>query len=236
MTTGKRKFFLILSFICILLQGGLKNHLAGEAKISAQKKTMGIVLIRNSSVRIDPFFFSARITLLKKGETVEIIDRSAEKSWIGKSRDYWYKIKIKNGITGWIFGTNIKILTTDNSVKIKKFVTDFFKGETENMMKELSGKWWSINRFGDFTRHGIEFNSKGLYKSYIKSQNPKIYEGHYRIDFHNNMLLFEDGTTFGEKLKFIKRGSSYVLKKELKAGELVFKKISIQNTIDKNKK
>lgn len=229
----KSKFNFIYFFLMFFAIGCSKKIEEVKVEKKAPVKEMGIIKIRNTAMRIDPYIFSGRIILLKKGDILEIMGRSGEKTWIGKSHDYWFKVKLKKGMTGWVFGKNIKVVSSENSEEIDSIVTDFFKDETERVRKSLSGKWWSVNRFGDFTGQGLEFSVKGKYKSYRKAQNPRVIDGEYSIDFHDNLLIFDKGATFGKELQLVQRGRSYLLKKELKVGELVFKKISIETTIGK---
>ncbi len=194
------------------------------------EKNIGIVLSQNSALRVDPYIFSGLAVKLNKGDTVEIIDKSSEKSWIGSLQDYWYKARMNNGITGWVFGKNIKIVKSKDDSDVSKFVSEFFKDESNSLKKEIAGKWWSINKFEDFTEDALEFTPDGKYKSYKNQQDPTYIDGEYKIDFQNSEILFEKGTTFGENLKFAPRGKTYVLYKELKTGEMVFKKISLETT------
>lgn len=189
---------------------------------------MGIILTAGTALRIDPFIFSARLTLLKKGDTVKILGKSNDKTWIGKNKEYWYKVRIKNGISGWLFGKNIRLISESGSEDVNAYVKGFFKEETDRMLKKIKGKWWSVNRFGDFTYHGLEIFPDGKYKSYYKSANPRIREGEIKIDFNNNKLFFDKGTTFGKEIDFLQRGHAYIFRKELKVGELTFKQISVK--------
>jgi SH3 domain-containing protein len=229
-------YFLTLSLFFSNISCGNKKE---EKTNIISDATMGIVLTRNTTLRIDPFIFSARIDLLKKGTTIEIKGKSSSKTWIGKSKDYWYKVKLHNNLTGWIFGKNLRIISSEKD-DLTDYVNNFWEKETLEMKKDIAGKWWSQNSFGDFTRHAIEFAEDGRYKSYMKAANPKIYEGIYNFDFEKNEILFLKGASFGKKLEFIKRGQIYILRKELKVGELIFKKIAIETTIkeikDKKKK
>jgi hypothetical protein len=220
--TGVTAVFLLSVFS---LSSGCSKEDPVEEKIISENR-MGIILTAGTALRIDPFIFSARLSLLKKGDTLKILERSSEKTWIGKSRDYWYKVRLKNGITGWLFGKNMRLISETSSNDVSAYVKDFFKEETGQMLKKITGKWWSVNRFGDFTYHGLEIFPDGKYKSYYKSENPRIREGEISIDFNNNKLLFDKGATFGKELDFLRRGHAYIFRKELKVGELTFKKIS----------
>lgn len=201
----------------------------------AHKDSIGLVLRRNTSLRIDPYIFSGRITQMKKGDTVTVHRLSAKKSWIGKSHDYWYKVTTSNNLTGWSYGKNIKLLKGKDAESITEYVNDFWEEETKKMRKEIEGKWWSQNSFGDFTRHALEFSPDGRYKSYMKAANPHVHEGIYTIDFNKQELIFLKGASFGNKLEFNRMGQSYVLKKELKVGDMTFKKIAIETSIEPEK-
>ncbi len=225
-----------LFFISVIfLSPGCSRKTPVEEK-TIHENRMGIILTAGTALRIDPFVFSARLELLKKGDTVKILARSGEKTWIGNSSEYWYKVRIKNGITGWLFGKNLRLISETNSEDVSAYVEDFFKEETGQMLKKITGKWWSVNRFGDFTYHGLEIFPDGKYKSYYKSANPRVREGEIKIDFNNNKLLFDKGTTFGKEIDFLRRGHAYIFKKELKVGELTFKKISTKVEKEEEKK
>lgn len=193
-----------------------------------QKETAGIILSHNTSVRISPFIFSARITRLEKGESVRVKDRSSVKTWIGKSSNYWYRVALKNGMTGWVFGNNLKILNSGKEDDVKAYVSRFWEKETEELKKELKGKWWSINRFGDFTWHGLEIYENGTYSSYRKGGEKYALKGEYNFDLAQNEIVFLKGTTFKSNLNYTRRGQSYLLHTMIKEKELRFKKIQAE--------
>jgi len=217
------KNILILSIILSVI------NLNNCAKISPDKSQLekntfiGITTNNNSAVRIDPFIFSARIDQLKKSTTVKIYDKTPEKHRIGKFNDYWYKIKLKKGITGWIYGSNLKILEDKDS--IDNYISDFIEEDLDYLQKNISGKWWSINKYETFTNHCIEFFGNGKYKSYIREKKDEAIESDFTVDFNKNEIIFLKGTSFGKNLKFIVRGNTYILKNSLKKGEIRFKKI-----------
>ncbi|MCP4135609.1 MAG: SH3 domain-containing protein [bacterium] len=222
----KHGIFALLFTLSILIAALSSCNKKSETiePIKPGEKT-GIILSSNTSVRIDPFIYTAKITLLQKGDTVTILDRSASKSWIGKSKDYWYKVKLKNSIRGWIFGKNIKFLDSRDKDTVDTFISEFWEKETEEMKKYISGKWWSVNRFGDFTSHCLEIYDDGKYKSYWKGNPSNPIEGDYNFDMNQNELVFLKGTSFKHNLNFVRRGQTYILRKELKDKEIRFKKI-----------
>ncbi len=221
---------LIISFI---LSGCAKEKPGDKPKTAKAEKNIGIILTPNTSLRIDPLIFSSRITQMKKGQAVEIQDRSMNKKRIGRSRNYWYKIKLENGISGWTYGQHIKIIKNSNREDVDKYLSKFWEKETEELGKDLHGKWWSVNRFGDFTYHCLEIYKDGKYKSYYKKSKKKI-EGEYNFNFNEDKIVFLKGTSFGEDLNYIKRGKIYSLQKNTEKKEIRFKKININPESDQD--
>jgi len=213
-----------LCLICMALSLVNCSREKDPANETFQKQT-GIIITGNTSLRIDPLIFSARIAQLKKGETVTILNRSSQKSAIGNSSSYWYYIITDRGLSGWLFGVNMKIISSNDKDAVKDYISDFWEEETKKLTKDLSGKWWSINRFGDFTNHCLEIYENNTYKSYSKGNEKSAMEGDYNFDFNQNEIVFLKGTSFGQNLNFLVRGSSYVLYREQKDYELKFKKI-----------
>jgi len=224
---------LYLSLILVILIG------CSEAKKNSSndvlEKSTAIVLTRDTAVRLDPFIYSAKLTTIQKGSTFKIVKKSAKKSRIGKTQKFWYKLQIDKSMSGWVYAANLKIIGSDKKKTITNFVNDFWEKETDVMKVSLKGKWWSINKFGDFTSHCIEFNEDGTYLSYWKGSKNYI-KGIYNFDFNKNQLIFLKGATFGKKMNFIKRGQEFTLIHQEKDGETRFKRILQQTTQDLNKK
>lgn len=200
----------------------------GEDVIS--KDTYGIILKGYTAVRIDPMIFAGIITVLNKGTSVEVLEKSKEQSWVGKSSDYWYKIRMNDGITGWVFGQNISIHYSKDRDGIDMEVSNFMAGEGIKTRRYLAGKWWSINQFGDFTNHCLELYESGAYKSYQKGKENSPLTGTYSIDFNKSEILFSGGTSFKSNLNLVKHGVDYVINKKMNDYELRFKKISLETS------
>jgi hypothetical protein len=217
----------LLAFGC-----GKKDEFAGTN--TAGENAGGIILNSNTALRIDPYLFSGCIARLDKGVAVEIFERSSEKSLAEGASDYWYHVKLKQGVTGWLYGKNIKIVSASSREKLDEMVSEFREQETGEIQKEISGKWWSINRFGDFTTHCLELYPDGKYKSYAKGQEDKPMEGTWSLDVVRNEVTFKGETSFRRDLKFVQRGQSFSLFTPLDDDELRFKKIL--NKIDETAK
>ncbi|MDY6969768.1 MAG: SH3 domain-containing protein [Spirochaetota bacterium] len=187
----------------------------------------GLILTERTALRIDPFIYSSRIDQLNKGDIVDIIGRSKQKSWIGQSNAYWYKIKLTKGILGWSYGKNIKIFSGTRDDIVNNVISDFWDEESKKLKKELSGKWWSIDKNGIFTDHCLQIYRVGKYRSLNKAG--ETIEGEYYFNFRNKEIVFLNGTSFGHNLNYVRRGNTFFIRKKLDYGELKFTKISIKN-------
>jgi len=187
---------------------------------------VAVILTPNTALRIDPLIFTSRILQMKKGEVGEILEKSTEKKPVGGKMDYWYKIKLSNGISGWVYGSNLSILNDANRNNVESYLSQFWEKETKELSEALHGKWWSVNRFNDFTNHCLEIYKDGKYKSYFKGSTKKI-EGEYNFDFNKNKIIFLNGTSFEGELDYIRRGDVYTLFRETEKSEIKFKKINI---------
>lgn len=187
---------------------------------------VAVITTPNTAMRIDPLIFSSRVALLKKGEVAEIIDRSTEEKNVGTSKSYWYKVRLSNGISGWIYGANITILDDASKGNVESYLSQFWEKETDELSTALNGKWWSVNRFNDFTNHCLEIYKDGKYKSYLKGATKKL-EGQYNFDFNKNEIIFLGETSFsGGKLSYVKRGEVYTLFNDSEKDEIKFKLIN----------
>ena len=214
-------FFIILTANCN--KSDSDDYIIPE---NSGKNQLAVIITPNTALRIDPLIFTSQIAQLKKGEVGEIIDRSIEMKTIGRSKDYWYKIKLANGITGWVFGINTNILTDSDKDHVASYLNEFWEKESSALKEALHGKWWSINKFNDFTDHCLEIYRDGKYKSYLKKGEKRM-EGEYNLDFNNSQIIFLKGTTFKGDLNFYQRGNDYSLIKESETDEIRFKKINL---------
>ena len=217
----KSKYIYLMIIVLLSISQCSKSH---NETHSASSTTKAIVINDNTSVRIDPHIFSSRVTSVNKGTIVTIIDISKEKQWVGGQMDYWYKVSLPNTIKGWIFGSSLALQINASDAAIERYVESLWKKEADTVRKEISGKWWSINKSGDFTEHALELYPDGSYKSYKKGA--KGIEGSYSLNFRTSEVVFLDGTSFGKNLYFIKRGNSYQLAESLQDANIEFKKIA----------
>ncbi|OHD68768.1 MAG: hypothetical protein A2W19_10925 [Spirochaetes bacterium RBG_16_49_21] len=218
----------IIGGIVSALMLGFAGLYCAKDDVAITKDTYGIITKGYSALRIEPMVFAGIIIYLGKGESVEIAERSREKSWVGKMNDFWYKIKTKDGTVGWVFGDNIIIHSSKSKVTMDKIASDFMEREALQIKKYLAGKWWSVNKFGDFTNHCLELYENNKYRSYQREQESRAIVGRYRLDFNRNEIIFSSGTSFRSNLDLLKRGNEYEIKKNIKERELRFAKIGLE--------
>lgn len=210
----------LLAVVCVFITccGG------GDGKDGAVRG-YGVVINDNAAIRVDPLIYSSRISLLKKGDKLEIIDQSKGKSTIGKNRDYWYKVRQRRGLSGWIYGGNLKLFSVGTGYTMDSYVSSLKEKGADELRKNLAGKWWSVDSRGDFTSHCIEIFEDGKYKSYYKGGNE--IEGEYDFNFRDDEIIFQNKTSFGRtSISYIARGNIYYLELRGEGLQMRFKKIS----------
>ncbi len=222
-----KKIPYIAALISILLVTvcGKESEILPGSGTPGQDKQIAIITTANTALRVDPLITTSRIAQMKKGEVTELLERSAVIQSIAGQKDYWYKVRLPNGITGWVFGKNISILSDSSSDNVESYLSSFWEKETEELGEALHGKWWSVNRFGDYTNHCLEIFKDGRYASYIKGA-PKKIEGNYNFDFNKSQVIFLAGTSFEGELNYVRRGDIFSLYRDTVNDEIRFKKIN----------
>lgn len=215
----------IIPLTLLLLSCG-NGKKADEVPVIETKK--GIILTNGTTVRLHPVLHSAKLNELYEGDTVMVVDISAVKSSIGNTRDYWYKIKNTDGVTGWVYGINLELVSGSDRDR-RDIVKTIQQDELNSLKESLSGKWWSVDHRGEFTNHGLDIFEDGKYRSYTRGSANTI-EGEFNFDVHNNEIVFLNNTSFQDDLNYKRRGRGYTLFRRTDTGELRFRQI--QDTID----
>jgi len=211
----------LASAIVLLSCGGDRPQ---QISVIKNKQMQAMVINDDSVMRIDPLLYSGRVGLLRKADIVEILDRSSMKYSVGNMREYWYKIKSRDGLSGWVYGSNLKIFDKKGERNIKQYVSNFWEQESEKIKKIITGRWWSIDLRGDFTNHGLEIAEDGTYRSYYKGG--RDIKGEYNINYGDNEIVFLKGTTFKSNLNIVRRGNFIYLEKKGDESEIKFQKTS----------
>ena len=89
---------------------------------NSEGNPLAVIITPNTALRVDPLIFTSRVAQLKKGEVGEVLEKSSEKKPVGGTIDYWYKIRLSNGISGWVFGSNINILKDSNRNNVESYL------------------------------------------------------------------------------------------------------------------
>ena len=66
-----------------------------------------------ANLRTDPLLLTSVIDILEQNTPLQILTKTKEKVRIARQLDYWYYVRLGNGIEGWIYGTTL----TDRPVK-----------------------------------------------------------------------------------------------------------------------
>jgi len=204
-------------------------------EIYTETDRSGVILQDRSTLRLDPILYSATIDYIRLGEVVELLGQSKEKSWIGDTNDYWYKIKLKGGPVGWTYGTNIKVFAGKDRDDIDDFLVTFWEQEKKKLQKTLSGRWWSVDQWDHYTNHCIELYNNGKYKAFCVNCTP--IEGEYKINFDDYEIILLKGSYIGDRVNYMTRDTVYILKKP-EPNEIKFKRVrkkieDVQAELDK---
>ncbi len=215
----------LVLLMTVLLMSAFACSRDENVPVKISSSMAGMILENATALRISPFVFSGCITRMDKSTVTVILERSAEKSQIGKSRDYWYHVRLTDGITGWVYGGNIRIFDAEDSGKLTEMLSRLQKDGDDETVRDISGKWWTISSSGDFTNICLELYPDGKFRAYKKGGEEKAVEGQFSADSSRNELLFSpDSGCFGEKLKFQRRGDGFSMAVPGPAG-IKFKRI-----------
>lgn len=193
-------------------------------------EVFAVALNDYSAVRFQPQIHSSRTDYLMKGESVKVIKKSAEESRIARVKDYWYYIQLSSGVRGWTFGSNIKILKEGDGFSIEDYRKQVAQENIERIVKNLTGKWWSVTASGNFTSHSLILYEDKKYRS---SRGGVVKKGEYTLDLDKNLIIFSDGATFGNDLTLVQRGVEILIEKETEKYKYRFKKISSETDDEK---
>lgn len=106
-------------------------------------------------MRISPNTTAAEIGRLMKGETVKIVQRSADSVQVGALNAYWYKVTSSSGLTGWVYGAHLAIEANEGELKAAS-------DEADQKLKEaVIGRWDVSKTNGELTTNFVTLKSDG---------------------------------------------------------------------------
>jgi hypothetical protein len=219
------RIFTLIVFIAASALSCSKSEPLKPVLQQTRNNQIALVTEKGTAVRLHPFVYSSKVYELKNGEQVFVIEKSKVKAAIGKNTDFWYKIMTGNGLTGWLFGANIKIFEPGKESAAKSYETKIHEDEIAALTKELEGKWWSVNTREDFTNYTISLYKDGKYQA-MQKDSSKPSKGTYTINPVESTITFSDGTPLGNVMKISERGINYYLEYADEKQNVRFKKIS----------
>jgi len=98
------KYQSIILTIAILALGYVSPALAQSDEIKLDPAQAKITTVSAMRVRKAPQITGEEMMRLKLGTVVTAIARSTNQDTVGEKSDYWYRVNLPNGQTGWVFG------------------------------------------------------------------------------------------------------------------------------------
>lgn len=145
---------LILASTMIAAVGAQQEEVKLDA---AQAKITTVSAMR---VRRAPEVSAEEVGRLKFGTVVNVIERSTNQDTIGGKTDYWYRVNLPDGATGWLFGGLLldynarqrnELLKQIIEARLKAETTDFFdRQEIYNLAASLVTEAKDINTRAEF--------------------------------------------------------------------------------------
>ena len=208
----------------VILCAACSDPKPGKAAFSKNEQ-IGLVTERGSAMRIEPYVYSSKVGELAKGEKVEVLESSKEMASIARTRNYWYRVRNASGLTGWVYGGNIKVFAAGSDFSAGNFAKQIKEEEQNEVLKELVGKWWSVNTREEFTQYWVSLFKDGKYEARYKDSG-KLYKGQYTLNLADSTITFDNDTPLGKELKFSERGLQYYIEYTGSSDSVRFKKIS----------
>jgi len=95
--------FFALAFI-ILTAGHISSLLAQTDEVKLDPPQSKITTVSAMRVRKSPQVSAEEVVRLKLGTVVNAIARSTNQDTVGGKSDYWYRVNLPSGDSGWLFG------------------------------------------------------------------------------------------------------------------------------------
>lgn len=93
---------------------------------------------------------STRVYRLRDGEVVKILNRNDEPSDEAGLVDYWYHVLTDNGVTGWVFGRNLELVSAGGRALSPRDDRD----RLERLVQDIATATWRPDYFVEMNRTG----------------------------------------------------------------------------------
>jgi len=94
----------IILSLTVLALGYVSPIVAQPSEIKLEPAQAKITTVSAMRVRKAPQVTAEEIVRLKLGAIVNATARSTNQDTIGGKTEYWYRVNVSNGATGWLFG------------------------------------------------------------------------------------------------------------------------------------
>lgn len=170
----RKAHWLVISWVAALCLFGCKKGDGAGGAGDAIPAT-SIVTSADLKMRIAPNTTAVEIAKLSRGETVKIVQRSADSVQVGKLNAHWYKVTNSAGLTGWVYGAHLAVESNDGDAK----------GAIEQAEKKLKtallGRWDAAKITGALTAYFVTLMPDGQIE--FGNNRKGLQYGKYEITF-----------------------------------------------------
>lgn len=175
-----------------------------EVKVEpAQAKITTVSAMR---ARREPTVTAPEITRLKLGSVVSAIARSTNQDTVGDKTDYWYRVNLPNGETGWLFGGLLLDYNTNQheqllrqiiEARLKAENTDFNdRQEIYNLAARSATEVKSVNARAEFELLKLlalanwavtipnDQNGKSPYREWLKAHGAEVIPNEFAGEYN----------------------------------------------------
>lgn len=94
----------LLGILIMLMLGHVLPIYGQSSEVKVEPAQAKITTVSAMRARREPTVTAPEITRLKLGSVVSAIARSTNQDTVADKTDYWYRVNLPNGETGWLFG------------------------------------------------------------------------------------------------------------------------------------
>ena len=181
----------VLYFVC--------SFVACDAVPTESSNTFAEITNDQASLRLDPTTVASEIAFLDLGLEVQVVGRTAEKVRISGHNEYWYRIRLPDGIEGWMYGASLSI---GSSGKQQKAAAE----DPEKIRLNLVGKWWEVRKDGSTGYRRLYLWPDGVYKYAYGTEGP-MQEGRYEILPAEKKLKLDPPSGMGDTVTMKRLGT-----------------------------
>ncbi|MEQ9365893.1 MAG: SH3 domain-containing protein [Leptospirales bacterium] len=185
--------------IAACFAGGLAFGFACDAPPTESSNTFAEVTNHKASLRIDPTTVASEVAFLDRGLQVQVIGRGVEKQRISGHNEFWYLVRLPDGIEGWIYGASLSIGSSGGQSR-----------KPEQDQKELAlslvGKWWEVRTDGSTGYRRLYLWPDGVYKYAYGTDGP-MREGKYEILADDMQVKLDPPSGMGDTISLRRLGT-----------------------------